>query len=41
MRIAIFGRNFSPDFHDYALEFFNRLQERGAEVIIFKPFYDF
>ncbi len=41
MRIAVFGRTFNPDFKTYIIEFFNQLSDRGAEVMIYKPFYDY
>ena len=41
MKIAIFGRSFNPEFRQTIIEFFNQLQVHEAEVVIFKPFYDF
>lgn len=40
MRIAIFGSTFNPEFQRYINEFFDRLREHKAEVLIYKPFYN-
>lgn len=41
MKVAIFGRTINPDFKPYITEFFNQLHNRGSQVLIFRPFYDF
>jgi NAD+ kinase len=41
MKIAIFGRSFNPEFRQFIIEFFDQLQVYKAEVLIYRPFYDF
>lgn len=41
MKIAIFGRTFSPDFSRYIVEFFKLLQTNCIQASIYKPFYEF
>lgn len=41
MKIAIFGRSFNPEFRQFIIEFFDQLQVHKAEVLIYRPFYDF
>jgi len=41
MRIAIFGKQFSPSFLPHCLFLCNELRLRGAEIIIYSDFYDF
>ncbi|MFC2079886.1 NAD kinase [Bacteroidota bacterium] len=41
MLVAIYGRNFHPSYRENIATLFSRLNSRGADVIIFKPFYDF
>jgi NAD+ kinase len=41
VKIAIFGRNFNPDFKRYILEFFDNLSGNGIKFVIYKPFHDF
>ncbi|MCW3807154.1 NAD kinase [Plebeiibacterium marinum] len=41
MRIAIFGKQFSDLFKDSCFSLFKKLRARQAEIIIYKPFYDF
>ena len=41
MKVAVFGKNFNPEFHPFIIEFFNRLKERKAQVFLFRPLYDF
>jgi NAD+ kinase len=41
MKIAIFGRNFNPDFSKYIIEFFKLLQANHIQFSIYKPFYEF
>jgi NAD+ kinase len=41
VKIAIFGRNFNPDFKEHILEFFDSLSNNGIEFVLYKPFYDF
>jgi NAD+ kinase len=39
MKIAIFGKQISPDFQPYIIELFGKLSEHNVEVYIFRPFY--
>jgi NAD+ kinase len=41
MKIAIFGRSFNPDFRRYVVEFFEKLQVKNIDIVIYKPFYEF
>ncbi|MBN1599458.1 MAG: NAD kinase [Bacteroidales bacterium] len=41
MKIAIFGRNFNPDFKSYIVEFFQNIKRHKVESVIYKPFLEF
>lgn len=41
MQIAVFGRNFHPSCRENVAKLFNRLDYMNADVLIFKPFFDF
>ncbi len=41
MKIAVFGKNFNPEFGKFIKEFFDKLEENHIDVIIYKPFCDF
>jgi len=41
MRIAIFGKQFSDLFKDSCISLFRKLRDHQAEILIYKPFYDF
>ncbi len=41
MKIAIFGKQFNKSFHESCLLLFNQLEKYNAQIIMYKPFYDF
>ena len=41
MKIAIFGKNFNPDFRKYIIEFFENLKANNIGILIYKPLNDF
>ncbi|TLX76988.1 NAD kinase [Labilibacter sediminis] len=41
MRIAIFGKQFSDLFKESCINLFKKLRNHQADIIIYKPFYDF
>lgn len=41
MRVAVFGRNFHPSCRENVATLFNRLEAMSAEVILYRPFFDF
>jgi len=41
MQIAVFGRNFHPSCRENVAKLFNHLDYMNADVLIFKPFFDF
>lgn len=41
MKIAIFGKTFSSGFRKYIMELLQILETGKAEVLLYKPFYDF
>jgi len=41
MKIAIFGKTFSTGFRKYIMELLQILETEKAEVLLYKPFYDF
>lgn len=41
MRIAIFGKQFSPDFTDHCIHLCNQLRGKGADLIVYEPFIQF
>jgi NAD+ kinase len=41
MKIAIFGKNFNPDFRKYSIELFENLEANNIDVVMYKPFFEF
>ena len=41
MRIAIFGKQFSDLFKDSCINLFKKLRNHQADIVVYKPFYDF
>jgi len=41
MKIALYGKNFAPDFFPYTRKLLGILSDNHAEINIFKPFHDF
>jgi NAD+ kinase len=41
MKIALYGKTFTPGFYPYIQKLFSLLADNKAEVSIFKPFFDF
>ena len=41
MTVAIFGRNFLPNFYPYISIIFEKLENNDTKIIIYKPFYRF
>lgn len=41
MKVAIFGRNFNDNFNTIIYNFLRKLSDKGVEIFIYKPFYEF
>ncbi|QQS51917.1 MAG: NAD kinase [Bacteroidota bacterium] len=41
MKIALFGKQYEPSFHQTICELLQRLQHNGVEISVYEPFYQF